>query len=130
MSNSNLVQGEQVHEIYIRRSNPDEIHPENSYLKLSDGGLTLCNPLDTIQWIVEQTKADIDENGEITSILIQGDAISNFFIASTQKENEFFKKWTGKVRRDLQPGDVSKYTIYWSQKGNVYCFDPKIQINP
>jgi len=130
MSNSIQSPEERVHEIYIRKSNPDEIHPENSYLKLSDGGLTLCNPLDTIQWIVKQTQADIDENGEITSILIQGDAISNFFIAFTQKENEFFKKWTGKVRRDLQPGDVSKYTIYWSQRGNVYCFDPKIQINP
>ena len=130
MSNSIQTPEERVWKIRILRSNPDEIHPENSYLKLSDGGLTLCDPLDSIQWIVDQTKADIEENGEITSILIQGDAISNFFIASTQKENEFFKKWTGKVRRDLQPGDVSKYTIYWSQKGNVYCFDPKIQINP
>jgi len=130
MLNSIQTPEGQVRVIRILKSNPDEIHPENSYLKLSDGGLTLCDPLDSIQWIVEQTAGDIEENGEITSILIQGDAISNFFLLSTQKEKNFFKKWTGKVRRGLQPGDVSKYTIYWSQRGNVYCFDPKIQINP
>lgn len=129
MSNSIQTSEVRVHEIYIRKSNPDEIHPENSYLKLSDGGLTLCEPLDSIQWIVDQTAGDIAENGEITSILIQGDAISNFLLISAQKENNFFKKWTGKVRRGLQPGEISKYTIYWSQRGNVYCFDPKIQIN-
>jgi hypothetical protein len=130
MTNSIQTQQGSLRVIRILKSNPDEIHPENSYLKLSDGGLTRCEPLDSIQWIVEQTAGDIAENGEITSILIQGDAISNFFLLSTQLENNFFRKWTGEVRRGLQPGEVSKYTIYWSQRGNVYCFDPKIQINP
>ncbi len=130
MLNSSQTTDGQVRIIRILKSNPDEIRPENSYLKLSDGGLTRCDPLDSIQWIVEQTAGDILENGEITSILIQGDAISNFFLLSTEKENNFFKKWTGRVRRGLQSGEVSKYTIYWSQGGNVYCFDPKIQINP
>jgi hypothetical protein len=130
MSKSIKKQKGQVRVIRIVKSNPDEIRPENSYLKLSDGGLTRCDPLDTIEWIIEQTPADIRENGEITSILIQGDAISNFFLFSAKMENKFFKKWTGEVRRGLEPGEVSKYTIYWSQRGNVYCFDPKIQINP
>jgi len=129
MSKSIKKQKGLVRVIRIIKSNPDEIRPENSYLKLSDGGLTRCDPLDSIEWIVEQTPSDIKENGEITSILIQGDAISNFLLLSAQKENKFFKKWTGEVRRGLQPGEVSKYTIYWSQRGNVYCFDPKIQIN-
>ena len=130
MSKSIKKQKGLVRVIRIVKSNPDEIRPENSYLKLSDGGLTRCDPLDSIQWIIEQTPADIKENGEITSILIQGDAFSNFFLLSTQMEKNFFKKWTGEVRRGLEPGEVSKYTIYWSQRGNVYCFDPKIQINP
>jgi hypothetical protein len=115
--------------IKILGSVPNNKHPNLSYLDLSDGGLSFCKVKTVITWTVEQTPKDISEHGKITAILIEGDGFSNAFNPAPMIGKGPIKDWIGMVRPNLQPGDEEKYTIFWVQNGNIYCYDPKIQIN-
>jgi plastocyanin len=113
------------HHIRITNSMPNKAHPDKSALELSDSGITRVNPGDHVTWIIDAK--------EITSILVKDDNIHvNLFepdphpVAPEKKDSE----WTGTVQQKLQKGAEESYTICWTQAGETYCFDPKIQVNP
>ncbi|MEP7110451.1 MAG: hypothetical protein ABI760_20820 [Ferruginibacter sp.] len=113
------------HTITITGSTPNKVQPTQSLLTLSDvsdEGTTFVRPGDTVSWIINVE--------EIDSILIKDDVHRDLFepdpspAAPAKKGSD----WTGKIRNNIKPG-VETYSIYWSQNGETYGYDPKIQVN-
>jgi len=108
------------HNITITGSQPNHRHPHKSKLTLEPGGTTYVNPGDTITWIVE-----VDA---IIAIMISDDSGIDVFnpdpapVAGT-------KNWSGTINPSIKKGSSEEYSIYWTQGGVVYSFDPKISVN-
>ncbi|NND31247.1 MAG: hypothetical protein HKN76_01560 [Saprospiraceae bacterium] len=123
--------------IAILRSDPDPIDPSNSRLTLSDNGVTFVDPGDVVTWIIDK------DCEKITSIFIHDDARFDLFDPDPAPVSGS-TRWTGvinpKTAEKIQAKNSGKppepivegenYTIYWSEEGRIYSFDPIIQINP
>jgi hypothetical protein len=113
------------HRIRITASAPNRIQPDKSMLEMSDGGMTHVKQGDTVTWIIDVRA--------MTSILIKDDNIHvNLFEPDPKPEAPAKRdsEWSGKISDNLLGGVEENYTICWSQDGETYCFDPKIQVNP
>ena len=107
--------------IKITKSVCNHKQPYQSYLELDDGGSTVVEHDDVITWEVKSDK--------IQSILIEDDKSVNLFVPDPAPlHGSNFKKWQGTVRTNIVAGQEESYKIYWSEKGVVYCYDPKIQV--
>jgi hypothetical protein len=126
------------HTIAILRSDPDPIAPGKSRLTLSDGGLTIVEPGDVVTWIIDK------DCREITSIFIHDDARFDLFdpdpapvscsthwtgVINPKPAKKVKHKKKRKLLKDLELEGES-YTIYWSEEGKIYSFDPIIRVNP
>jgi hypothetical protein len=112
-------------DIKITGSVCNPLHPSRSYLILSDGGISVAQPNDEITWTVVKGKNTKD----ISAILIEDDSSTNLFVPDPAPDGTDFTTWKGKIRGNLSEGAEENYRIYWSEKGKVYCYDPKLQIN-
>lgn len=113
------------HQIKITNSMPNKAHPDKSKLEMSDSGLTKVNAGDHVTWIIDAK--------QISSILIKDDNVHvDLFepdphpVAPEKKDSE----WTGTIHKHLKPKQEESYTICWTEHGETYCYDPKIQVNP
>ena len=109
--------------ITIIKAYPNDKHPSRSFLEMDDGAHSVAKPNAEITWQVSKT------NKDITSILIEDDDKVNLFVPDPKPTNKDHTEWKGTVRGNLEAGAEENYRIYWCQKGKVYSYDPKIQIN-
>ena len=108
------------HNITITASQPNYKHPHKSKLTLDPAGTTYVNPGDTITWIVA-----VDA---ITAIMISDDSDVNVFNPDPAPVAGS-KNWIGTINPAIALGSSEEYSIYWTQGGVVYSFDPKIAVN-
>lgn len=112
------------HTIAILRSEPDSVNPSNSRLTLSDNGKTIVEKGDVVTWIIDK------DCKEITSIFIYDDNARFDLFNPDPAPVPNSTHWTGVINpKHIEPGEES-YTIYWSEDGKIYSYDPIIRINP
>lgn len=113
-----------THVIKIRTTHRDKAHPERSRISLSDKGSTKVKGSDTVVWINENEKID-------SFIILFNDwkRIRLFHAAPEPLVSFHGKKWKVRINADALPGTTYEYTICWVQDGQVYAYDPKIQVN-
>jgi hypothetical protein len=112
------------HTIEIRNDKGSVSQPTKSKLTLSDRGVTLVDPGDTVIWV--------NTDPRISSFLIKYEPNStNLFEKDPRpfKKDGKFAGWTGKIKKTARRKQVENYSICWARAGQVFCLDPKIQIN-
>jgi hypothetical protein len=113
-----------THIIKIGTTHRDHKHPERSRISLSDHGKTSVKRSDTVIWV--------NQNPQIDSFLIlfnDSRRIRLFHAAPAPLASFEGKKWKVRIDPDALPGTAYEYTICWVQDGQVYAYDPKIQVN-
>jgi len=113
-----------THIITIKTSHRNHDHPERSSLSLSDHGKTKVKPSDTVVWV--------NQNAKIDSFLVlftDWKRIRLFNAAPAPLVSFSGQKWKVRIDPDALPGTAYEYTICWVQDGQVYAYDPKIQVN-
>jgi hypothetical protein len=109
------------HDIFIRLGKTNLDEPDKSTLDLSDGGTSVIKSGDTVTWIIDD-KA-------ISSILVMDDNRHNNVFAPDPKPVKGSTSWMAKAK-EVKKEEVETYTICWVQDGQVFCYDPKIVVNP
>ena len=124
------------HIIVILRSDPDPVDPSNSRLTLSDNGETVVNLGDVVTWIIDK------DCHNISSIFIQDEKRGPGVFDPDPLPVMGTSHWSGvinpngitksKKSKKNKKGDYKEesYTIYWSEDGEIYSFDPIIRVNP
>ncbi|MEP7233390.1 MAG: hypothetical protein ABI691_24235 [Ginsengibacter sp.] len=99
-------------------------HPTRFYLYLSDHGTnTRVEPRGNVVWHMAE-----NSGVTITGIEPKAGDCTDYFSTCPHKER---KIWTGKIKRDAEPGTEWYYTIYWTdQHEHPHEEDPKIAIKP
>jgi hypothetical protein len=113
-----------THTIKIGTTHCNHAHPEQSKVSLSDKGNTSVKPSDTVIWD--------NQNPKIESFLILFNDWKRIRLFKTERallSTEKGKKWKVRINADALPGTSYEYSICWVQDGQVYCYDPKIQVN-
>lgn len=121
--------------IVILRSDPDTVDPSNSRLTLSDNGETIANVGDVITWVIDK------DCENISSIFIQDEKRGTGVFDPDPSPVACSTHWTGvinpqiasKSKKEESPKkreEQETYTIYWSEDGKIYSFDPIIRVNP
>jgi hypothetical protein len=100
--------------------------PLHSKLTLSDHGVTKVDPGDTVTWVSTDPR--------VSSFLIKYEPRPNSTNLFEKDPRPFRREkivagWTGKIKKTARRRQVEKYSICWAQEGQVFCFDPKIQVN-
>ncbi|MEP7268353.1 MAG: hypothetical protein ABI844_12070 [Saprospiraceae bacterium] len=104
-------------------------HPDQSWVKLNDGGKSFVAPGKKVKWVVNPK---MESGLVITSILIEDDSYSDVFSPDPSPVSPGNPKnldWEATVNSNLKEGGVENYTIYFTIGGFTYSYDPKIQVN-
>lgn len=109
------------HDILIKVGTLNMEEPDKSTLDLSDGGTSTINSGDTVTWIIDDK--------QISSIVIMDDNKNANVFSPDPRPIKGSTSWMGRAKR-VSKKEEETYTICWSQGGMVFCFDPKIVVNP
>ena len=109
------------HVIFIIGSIPNYQKLDDSRLILSDEGDTVVKPGDTVIWI--------NMVASISSFLIRDDNKNSDVFEPDPAPVEGSNIWRGRVRKGNKKKE-EHYTIFWSQGGMTFRYDPVIKVNP
>jgi len=99
---------------------------EDGTLQLSDNGITIANPGDTIQWIIGSN------SGVDTISSIHDTSSVDVFNPDPQKQPGQSKIWQGTINPGITSfPQIENYCIYYTKTGSsiVYMNDPRIQVD-
>jgi plastocyanin len=136
----------QNHEVFIDVAEPNEAHPEQSTLVLNSTSFFEEETSETIDVNQGNTKAVNSGDsigvkpGDTVTWIVKASGITSILVMDDNRRANVFESnpspvfgginWSGVVDRSIVGRKVETYSICWSQNGKVYCYDPKIVVNP